>query len=72
MKTPHPAATAYGARPPRRTYTSTREAFADERFPAVFGPYRPHMRFLNAALWAVSVVVLVLAFSAPALWEVFG
>ena len=71
MKTTHPASRVYGNMP-RRTYASTREAFPDERFPAMFGPYRKPGPYINAVLWALSVVLLLAVVYAPPLLRLLG
>ncbi len=54
-----------------RYYRSTREAFATDRHPAVFGPYRrnPLQKWANAALWVASVGLLLALVYAPLIWD---
>ena len=53
-----------------RFHRNTREAFASERAPALFGPYRKSFLerpIANRLLWVVSVGLLVGMVYAPAL-----
>lgn len=57
-------------------YRSTREAFAQDRFPAVFGPYRKPQTFLrwcaNALLWVLALALLTGMVYSPALVRAVG